>query len=241
MTDRDDIEMLAAEFVLGTLDSGERAAVDARRSGDAELDARIREWEARLSPLIEHIGEMPHRDVLAEIRSRIAAAGAETPAPRAPSAEIVQLRSRVAGWRMAAIGATAIAAGLAGFIVLRAPLMPPQTQNFVAVFNQDDQPPTFLLSIDLKTRQLTIRPVTAQTRPGKTYQLWIVSDKLAPGPHSLGLLEPPTGPTRKELRDFDPELLQNATFGISIEPEGGSPTGKPTGPAQHGTLIPTAL
>ena len=41
------------------------------------------------------------------------------------------------------------------------------------------------------------------------------------------------------LRDYEPELLKHATFGISVEPPGGSPTGQPTGPAIHGYLYPT--
>ena len=51
MTDHDDIDMLAAEYVLGTLDAEERAEVARRRQHDAGLDACILAWEARLAPL----------------------------------------------------------------------------------------------------------------------------------------------------------------------------------------------
>jgi anti-sigma-K factor RskA len=34
-------------------------------------------------------------------------------------------------------------------------------------------------------------------------------------------------------------VVQTATFGVSLEPAGGSPTGRPTGPALHAKLIPS--
>ena len=51
MTARDDIDDLAGEYVLGTLDAGERALVAARRQREPDLDAAIRDWERRLAPL----------------------------------------------------------------------------------------------------------------------------------------------------------------------------------------------
>ncbi len=32
------------------------------------------------------------------------------------------------------------------------------------------------------------------------------------------------------LTAYDPETISDATFAVSLEPEGGSPTGQPTGP-----------
>ena len=58
MTERDDIDMLAAEYVLGTLDAQERAAVDARRVREADLAAAIAAWEQRLAPLNSHAQEI---------------------------------------------------------------------------------------------------------------------------------------------------------------------------------------
>ena len=43
-------DFLAAEFALGTLDPGERAALAARRQREPELDAAIADWERRLAP-----------------------------------------------------------------------------------------------------------------------------------------------------------------------------------------------
>ena len=238
MTDRDDIDMLAAEYVLGTLDAAERAEIAARRMREPVLDEAIAQWDRRMSPLLDHVeGVQPSADLFARIEARIDAQ--ETPAlsgeKPAPVVELASVRRQLARWRMGAIGATAIAAALAGFILLRPPAPLLEDQKFFAVFQKGDQLPDFLLSIDMETRQLTIRPVDATSQPGKTYQLWIVAEELGPAPRSLGLIGGVSQPTQKQLADYDPAVLETATFGISIEPEGGSPDRPPDrpGPARQ--------
>ena len=53
MNELDDIEALAAEYVLGTLSREERRAVASRRENEQALDAAIAAWERRLGPLAE--------------------------------------------------------------------------------------------------------------------------------------------------------------------------------------------
>lgn len=238
MTDREDIDMLAAEYVLGTLDRDERSSVAERRLLEPELDAAIGAWEQRLGSLNEHVADMsPGAEVYDTIRRRITARSVASPPVTKISAEIVQLRNRVSRWRSAAIAASAVAATFAGIFAYNAELLIPPRKHFVAVFNQGDQQPQFILTIDLNRRELTIRPITATAQSGKSYELWIVSDKIQL--RSLGLLDVSSSLTRKQLGAFEPELLRQATFGISLEPQGGSPVGKPTGPALHGKLIPS--
>jgi anti-sigma-K factor RskA len=148
------------------------------------------------------------------------------------------LKRAAARWRGLAIGASAMAASLMMFVGLRETVWRTEPQRYVAVFAKDDVLPAFYFTIDLKTRELTIRPVGAERQPGKTYQLWIASDRLGPAPRSLGLIDETLAPTRKTLSGFEPDLLQRATFGVSLEPAGGSPTGKPTSPALHSKLLP---
>jgi quercetin dioxygenase-like cupin family protein len=50
MSDRD-LDMEAAEFVLGTLSGPERAALDAERAHNPALAQAIGDWERRLAPL----------------------------------------------------------------------------------------------------------------------------------------------------------------------------------------------
>lgn len=235
MTDREDIDMLAAEYVLGTLDPDMRRIVDERRSHEDDLEAAIADWEKRLSPLNAHYrDEIPSRDLFPGIRARIE--GARVQADNI--VEIDLLKRKLARWRIGTFATGALAASLMVAVLVSDFATPVQDRQFVAVFHRDDTQPAFVMSIDLDTRAVIIRPVSATLPEGKTYQLWIASDELGPAPKSLGLLENASVPTTRSLGEFDPALLRNATFGISLEPEGGSPTGRPTGPAIHGRLIP---
>jgi anti-sigma-K factor RskA len=239
MTDeREDIDMLAAEYVLGTLDAAARTMVAARRQREPQLEAAIRDWERRLAPLDEETRALePPLGLFGRIEARLDAADG---APVATLQAMRRLERGAVRWRRAAIAASALAAALAIAIPVREAMYAPKPQNFVAVFQKDDAQPSFLLTIDLATRELTIRPVAAEPPSGRTYQLWIADSALGPAPQSLGLLDVANRPTSKTLSGFDPALLQRATFGISLEPAGGSPTGRPTGPALHGKLYPAA-
>ena len=124
MTEEDDIDGLAAEYVLGSLDPAERTDVDARRKADASLAAAIEAWQRRLGPLSEQVpGVEPPAHLFHSILSRIAAP--------AHTAEIVPFR-RSSGRRLRfATGAGALAACLALAVVWSThspPGQPPGTE-----------------------------------------------------------------------------------------------------------------
>ena len=81
---------------------------------------------------------------------------------------------------------------------------------FVAVFQQDDQQPAFMLSVDLDSRRLNVRPVTAKPLPDRSYQLWIKAESLGPEPRSVGVLNDDLSLPADALSDYDPELLKQA-------------------------------
>ncbi|WP_417528200.1 anti-sigma factor domain-containing protein [Marinomonas shanghaiensis] len=246
------IHTLAAEYVLGTLDSVERDAVEARRTKDPELEEAIVRWQAHFAGLNDYVQEARPRDglfddILAKLdqRSNNNAVNGQvmSASTSAVIVEMAVMRAKLQRWRFTAFGASAIAACLALFMVVKPPITQPAQVNapFVAVFQADDQQPAFIMSLDIETRQLTVRPVTAQGQAeGKTYQLWIKADEIGPAPRSLGLLANVAAPIQKQI-NYDPAVIRHATFGISVEPAGGSPTGVPTGPAIHGKLYPTSL
>lgn len=239
MTDHDDLDTLAAEFVLGTLPPEERASVNARREKDQALNALILAWEERLVPLLHEVTPIePGPDLLVRIEKRLDEL--EDAAPdstmNAPTATVTVLQQRVRRWQWS----TAVASAAAMVLVAVLAFQPAeQPQSFVAVFQHDDQQPAFMLTVDLDNRQLNIRPVTAEPVQDKSYQLWIKADELGPDPRSVGVLTDNMTIDQSALSQYDPQLLKEATFGISVEPPGGSPTGKPTGPAIHGYLYPT--
>ena len=81
-----------------------------------------------------------------------------------------------------------------------------------------------------------MRPVAARAPPGKAYELWIIDAKLG-APRSLGVI----GESKRaaNLSAYDPSVVENATYAVTVEPPGGSPDGKPSGPPVFvGKLIP---
>ncbi len=238
MTERDDLDMLVAEFVLGTLPAREREYVETRRREDPEVEALILQWEERLGRLAEETEPVqPSPALFAKIEKALDRIES-TPREAAETSNVVALHSQLNRWRWSTAIASVAALVLMAILVFQ-PQPSPQTQSFVAVFQHNDEQPAFLLTVDLKEQRLNIRPVTAEPRPGKSYQLWIKADELGPNPRSVGVLGNDFTLDEGALRNYDPALLKEATFGISVEPEGGSPTGQPTGPAIHGYLYPT--
>ncbi|PZA10205.1 anti-sigma factor [Rhodopseudomonas palustris] len=113
-------------------------------------------------------------------------------------------------------------------VTVEAPPQPIPAQ-YVAVLQKDGDAPAFILTVDAGTKTFTVRRVAATPEPGKSYELWLVSDKLQK-PRSLGVIGGRDFTVNPVLSSFDPELVNKATYAVTIEPEGGSPTGVATGP-----------
>ena len=225
MTLSPDDDFAAAEFALGTLDPGERATLSARRLREPELDAAIRAWEARLSPLAEATPPIaPPADLLPAIEARIRAATAAS-----ASDGVATLQKRLSRWRAAAIGATGIAAALAIGFVAREATRTSAPNEFVAILQKNPDSPAFVASINLTKGELSVRPLAAPPQAGKSYELWIIEPKLG-APRSLGVIDAAAVTRGAQLATFDRSVVEDATYAVTVEPEGGSPDGKPSGP-----------
>ena len=238
MTDESDIDATAAEYALGTLDPGERAAVAARRRREPALDAAIVAWETRLGPLADLVPPVPPpTDVLVRIEERIERLDRRPGILEAAVGDVVSLERRVGRWRRLAIAASLAAASLVGVIYMRETQRPAGPRTFVAVMQKDDASPSFLVTVDIETRLLTVRPVAAPAQPDKSYQLWMAHSSFE-GVRSLGLVSEQDLSPRPVLAAFDRGVIETATFAVSLEPVGGSPTNKPTGPVLfHAKLV----
>lgn len=235
MSDAHDIDDLAAEYVLGTLDASERASVAARRQREPALADAIARWERRLSGFNADVApEEPPAGMLAQIERRIEASGKGQQATGAGPAEVIALKAQVTRWKRAALAASALAASLLLALGISQHNARKQAETFVAVFQKNDESPAFLMSVDLPNRRITIRQVAAPREPGKTFQLWIAHEQVGPNPRSLGLID--DAQVTREL-PYDPALLRQATFGISVENIGGSTSGRPAAGALHAKLI----
>jgi anti-sigma-K factor RskA len=228
MTNTDD-DNLAGEFVLGTLDSEERAAANARRASDAGFDRAVTAWEDRLAPLDEATPEAsPTTDLWSAILARIAALGATLQQPVRPDARVVVLSRQVTRWRQVAASMMALAAALALWIVVGPFGGTSQAKpQLVAILMKGGYEPAYLMSVSTRDDSVAVRPLAAKTPEGKSYELWIIDSTLGP-PRSLGTIDP-SSPVHKIPNGVAPDVVARATYAVTLEPLGGSPTGAPSG------------
>jgi anti-sigma-K factor RskA len=127
MTEDDDIDGLAGEYVLGALGPAERAEVNSRRRMDISLAAAIEAWQRLLDPLSEAApGISPPQELFDSILSRISG---EVGQPVVPAQVIALPRHRKSGQRIIALGASALAACLAlaiGWVIHSQPVTSPK-------------------------------------------------------------------------------------------------------------------
>ena len=83
-----------------------------------------------------------------------------------------------------------------------APPAPAQAQ-YVAVLQKDGGSPAFILTVDGATKNFTVRKVDAAAEPGKSYELWVISDRLG-APRSLGVIGEGDFTARPALAAYDP-------------------------------------
>jgi anti-sigma-K factor RskA len=227
MTVTPDDDFAAAEYALGTLDQAERATLAARRLRESDLDQAIRAWEARLAPLAEATPAIePPRDLLPAIEGRIRA-GSPAATPPAADSTVVALRRSVTRWRAAALAASVVAAMLAIGLGVRETTREAPPREYVAILQKDAASPAFEVTVNLDRQELTVRPVAAQTPPGKAYELWIIDARLGT-PRSLGVIGETT--RAANLAAYDRAVVADATYAVTVEPPGGSPSGQPSGP-----------
>jgi anti-sigma-K factor RskA len=234
----DDLDLVAGEYVLGTLPSTERATLAARRHREPAVDQAIKAWELRFGPLHESVPEQtPPPDLKQRVLDRI---GELLVPASAKSAQVIALKRSLSRWRGIAIGTSAMAAALTGVTIYQT-LIPTlqKTNAFVAVLQKDAASPAFLMTVDVLKRTFNVRQVAAPRQAGKSYELWLIAENLG-APRSLGLVGELTGPTRPQLANYAPTDIQAATYAVTLEAEGGSSSGAPTGPVLYaGKLIQT--
>ena len=191
------------------------------------------------------------------------AADVSAPAATADDSNLVRLSTQARRWRNIATFTTAIAAALVAMIAVgayRPDLLPdglrpkPRTQvvevktppapapasaQYVAVLQKEGGAPAFILTVDGATKNFTVRKVGAAAEPGKSFELWLISDKL-PRPRSLGVIGGGDFTARPVLASYDTDIVNNATYAVTIEQEGGSPDGNPhSAPVYAGKLVET--
>jgi anti-sigma-K factor RskA len=163
----------------------------------------------------------PSPHVWSQIEKRIGAnAGSRATPPPA---------KRVAPWQAIAASVALLAVLVGGFFTYRS-MLGPNLQPLATLTAQNATEAAWNLSADGDLRHLRARAgAGAQAQAGKSYELWALPDSGA-APVSLGVI-PAVGEIDRELTDAQRAALRaSSKVAVSLEPEGGSTTGAPTGP-----------
>jgi len=241
----DDVLGLAAAYALDAVDDAERRAIEAEIADAApavreEFRRRVRENREALAEYARSTEQQPPAGVFDGIMARIdadggldAAEAAEVTSPESMRPEPVSLDERRLRrrrrWARGLGGAAAAAILVAGGVVIGDRIggtegPPPAAQVFdasdvrTAAVDVGGGTATVVYSRDANAAVLLMDGV-APPQSDTVYQLWLLGSDHPPT--SVGMMEPAqvTPSTRAVVQDID----SSTTFGISVEPPGGSP------------------
>jgi anti-sigma-K factor RskA len=207
-------ERLAAEYALGTLRGRARERLRQWMRDDAALAAAVAQWEARLAPMAEAVAPVaPPARVWARIETRLGR------------------RAKSSWWKTLGIFASgAVAALLAVAVLLPRPQGLPA--SYVAVLSDPrTQKAVMVVSAGRRESALQVKMLDPSIRvAGKSLELWALPREGSP--RSLGLVQAEKA-ALKLLAPADQALGDVPTLAVSLEPQGGSTTGAPTGPVLY--------
>lgn len=233
----EDRDVLAGEYVLGLLDADARAEVERAVVADTDLARRVAFWEEKLLPASVALGRAEVdpaqwariERALATRRQALRRTTAMPPSRTRRAMVSAAWRSTTL-WR-ATTGLATAAALLLAILPGRssAPAESP-TRYFAILQSRDatgqESGPGWLIQIAQNGTVQSLPLADVRPGSGRSLQLWTLWDQ-AHGPVSLGVL-PPGGAIR-----LPPERLESIgdgqLFEITLEPEAGSPIGRPTG------------
>ncbi|MGQ0430381.1 MAG: anti-sigma factor [Gammaproteobacteria bacterium] len=207
------LDLLAAEYVLGTLRGAARRNFARRRERDPFVDRRVRSWEERFATLVSQLAPVaPSPAVWTAIERRIGA----PPQRRWPA--------------VVAAAAAAIAAFGLGWLLWQQ-LRPGELQATVVVATAEGAA-LWRVELAADAAELEVTTIGDVRHPAaRSLELWALPADSAPV--SLGLM-PARGRVRLVLDDRQRAALAvAANVAVSDEPAGGSPTGAPTGPVLY--------
>lgn len=205
----ENLDLLAAEYALGTLGGGARRGFERRIARDPFIARRVRAWEDRFALLALRLVPVSPSPAVWDAVARRTAGGA-----------------RSGGWRAIAAALAAVAVLGIGWIVWQE--LRPREPQATAVVATDVGAPLWRVALAAEGDYLDVEAVGSIDVPAeRARELWALPGDAAPV--SLGLM-PVSGSARLALDDRQRAALAiAANVAVSDEPAGGSPTGAPTG------------
>ena len=209
--------LLAGEYALGLLRGPARRRFERLMMESTELAAQVTAWEEHLCAWalalkpVDPPGYLEWR-LLGRLRTE-----------SRPRGE----RLRNTFWRSWAVAATIVLA----VVIVTEKTTPPAQQKAAefALMSDAKGTPLWLISVHPEAKRVDMKVVTPNPVPaGKSYELWMIPE--GGKPVAMGLMNQ----TGEASETVSTELLKRLSgakaLAISLEPQGGSPTGQPTGP-----------
>jgi anti-sigma-K factor RskA len=209
-------ELLAAELALGVLAGAERDAAAQRAAREPAFARMVAAWEERLAPWAAEIAEASPSPA---VWDRIAAA---LPAQAAPRASLWQ---SLAFWRGLTLATGALAAACVVALIYIGNI--PQPAPLIAAIDGGGHH-HFVATLDTRSGAVAVVPAAFAADATRVPELWLIPADGKPRP--LGLLRADRTVTITIPRELVPHATRDAVLAVSLEPQGGSPTGQPTGP-----------
>lgn len=208
---------LAAEYVLRLLDPTEEAACARRIERDQAFAAEVARWQAEFEALDAAFTPVtPPAGMRARVEERLFGR---------PPSRLARLWGSAPLWRGLATAAViaAVAVGILG-----RPAPPPDLPDLVVAVAPTVGDVELVALLDRTSHALRFTRIGGEAPPGQSLELWIWPASQA-APASLGVV--PADP--RFAFEVPPDYVSSVAAGtrvlVSVEPEGGSTTGQPTG------------
>ena len=221
--DAEQVEFLAAEYVLGTLHGAARRRFDRLITERANVRFAVWRWERYLNGFASGLEpRRPPRHIWRNIHYRL---------------NLSQTVKSTFADRWRGLWLALPAALAAAWLAFA--LLPTPTADRMAVFADQDAEALWVISTDLDEALLKIQAINVPTLADDSdYELWIL--RANQPPLSLGLLPVVPGSIETQISaQLVAALTASGRLAISLEPAGGSPTGLPTGPVVYQASLVT--
>lgn len=223
--DRARDEVLAGEYVLGVLSLEQRARVEARLRHDSAFAAIVARWEENLAPLDDEYQPIAPSPLVLPVIERRLFGGTGLRPPRGP---LAAAWASVGLWRGLAFASFFLLVGTILFAERPAVAPSAAAELRADMQAQNADSLSLVARYDAAEGRLHVTPVAAGAAQQHSLELWLIrgNDPAI----SLGVL-PQSGEgdviVPQQLRG---QIEPGITLAVSLEPYGGSPTGKATGP-----------
>lgn len=227
-TELSDRDRLAAEHALRLLEGEDLVTARGLMASDPDFAALVAQWQERLAPLLDEVGEAaPRPEVWAEIQRKLA--------HDVPGGEVVALRKRVRQWQFASMASAAAAIALAFFAFVQpaqppanAPDIPARSAPLMANIPIGETPLRLAVTYIPDRTELLVSASGLTADGVHDHELWLIMPQGAP--QSLGVVIP--GEERRVA--VDPAVAAyigaGAQMVLTREPLGGAPKGGAAGP-----------